>query len=620
MSLTYQDLFDVQFKYTQGVEDLGQLMNLHSIVSVFLNELSYSIKDQLYEEGNTDQGLNSSEEEIKEDSQFNKKITYNFCKIKNRCSLSSNPERLANFVKYKYQLKKKENKKQARKSLPFQCPAGCRGNIAQHEIKDLLGEAVIEELEKIQQASLLSQNQNLVSCSCGNIMEVVQGEIDYNQKDDMGQAISREAAVHLSKFRIRCLQCQKNFCSNCCSEPYHTGKTCEQFKEFQNARKCRFCNEKVLQAPPSMKPAFKDVCRKPHCIKLMSQTCDKILRCGHPCNGTLNEQKCLPCLDEHCVKENEQLTLGQNAESYCTICYTEGLGAAPCVQLDCQHIFHLDCILSKIQSKWPTPRISFAFLECPSCKTHIKASNNKEIEKELKEPRKMYDIVLAKALERANAEGIDKDERLKNPGDQYFNDLKSYVLQRLSFYQCFECQQPYYGGRRECGQNEEQQNEFKKEDLVCGSCTSKKMGLGKGECLKHGNDYIEFKCRYCCKVALWFCFGTTHFCESCHQRASNPVVTQCLGMGECPLGIGHPANGQEFALGCGLCKNNIEKAFENDGGVGIPRPYVFQNRNIRGMPFRPIIMAQEEVKRPARRPHAYDKMVKPKGPVKKHKR
>jgi hypothetical protein len=27
-------------------------------------------------------------------------------------------------------------------------------------------------------------------------------------------------------------------------------------------------------------------------------------------------------------------------------------------------------------------------------------------------------------------------------------------------------------------------------------------------CPKHGTDYLEHKCRYCCSVAVWFCFGT----------------------------------------------------------------------------------------------------------------
>ena len=44
----------------------------------------------------------------------------------------------------------------------------------------------------------------MVNCSCGNVMEVVQGEVDNKVKDDAGQLISRDAAVHMSKYRVRC--------------------------------------------------------------------------------------------------------------------------------------------------------------------------------------------------------------------------------------------------------------------------------------------------------------------------------------------------------------------------------------------------------------------------------
>lgn len=37
------------------------------------------------------------------------------------------------------------------------------------------------------------------------------------------------------------------------------------------------------------------------------------------------------------------------------------------------------------------------------------------IEDELKEPRQLYEIVLAKALERAEVEGLKEDEEFKKP-------------------------------------------------------------------------------------------------------------------------------------------------------------------------------------------------------------
>jgi hypothetical protein len=54
------------------------------------------------------------------------------------------------------------------------------------EVKGVFGQPFMDELSKLAQSLLLSQNQNLVNCSCGNIMEVVPGAIDYKTKDDIG--------------------------------------------------------------------------------------------------------------------------------------------------------------------------------------------------------------------------------------------------------------------------------------------------------------------------------------------------------------------------------------------------------------------------------------------------
>ena len=54
------------------------------------------------------------------------------------------------------------------------------------------------------------------------------------------------------------------------------------------------------------------------------------------------------------------------------------------------------------------------------------------------------------ALERAKFEGIDKEDRLKTPGDIYFNNLEAYAMARLSYYMCFKCKSPYFGGLKQC--------------------------------------------------------------------------------------------------------------------------------------------------------------------------
>ena len=57
---------------------------------------------------------------------------------------------------------------------------------------------------------------------------------------------------------------------------------------------------------------------------------------------------------------------------------------------------------------------------------------------------------------------------------------------------------------------------------------------------------------------MWFCWGTTHFCDPCHRVAGANKITECKGKGKCNLGPemeDHPPNGTEFALGCNACRS-----------------------------------------------------------------
>lgn len=121
-------------------------------------------------------------------------------------------------------------------------------------------------------------------------------------------------------------------------------------------------------------------------------------------------------------------------------------------------------------------------------------------------------------MERAKFEDLNKEPRLKKVGDPYYNDLQKFAMSTLSYYECFKCKQPYYGGRKACDQAGNDYANFKKEELVCGKCAAVAVGGGEKTCKTHGTDFIEYKCKFCCNISQWFCWGNTHFCESCHKR------------------------------------------------------------------------------------------------------
>lgn len=195
----------------------------------------------------------------------------------------------------------------------------------------------------------------------------------------------------------------------------------------------------------------------------------------------------------------------------------------------------------------------------------MKSPQCPELDKEIKKNETFERTVIKKALERAKFEDLHKHERIKKP--PFNNDLQSYALAKLSYYMCFKCQNPYFGGMKDCDQANQDYANFKKEELVCGKCAAVAVGGGVKQCKKHGTDYIEYKCKFCCSIAQWFCWGNTHFCEPCHKkqcsgdyvsRKSKDQLPKCPGPKTCPLKIKHPDNGEEYALGCSICRNMQE--------------------------------------------------------------
>ena len=108
-----------------------------------------------------------------------------------------------------------------------------------------------------------------------------------------------------------------------------------------------------------------------------------------------------------------------------------------------------------------------------------------------------------------------------------------------------------------------------KEDLRCPKCISDELGFGQSTCPKglHGDKYIDYKCRFCCNIALYVCFAGTHMCDSCHKKACKQTLNfyrnesdiKCSNPhGKCPLGIRDHVQAWKtpsFSLGCSLCRS-----------------------------------------------------------------
>jgi len=445
-------------------------------------------------------------------------------------------------------------------------------NICQKMIDDqvkkmILGEKKMTELEN---KALMKLVGNLTKCpNCGEQNAFEEGSVDYNVRDEHNQRLSKEAAEDYAKNRCRCGFCKKDFCINpvCQAIPYHLGMTCKEYEDYVKTKKCRFCGQKLKG---NIGPDD-DVCNDNDCKERFKFACKNKLQCGHKCFGVNGEINCPPCIDNECPQFKGEY--GQNKDDYCIICYSEGLGASPMVVLSCGHYMHYLCVKKRLETKWIGPKITFNHCLCPSCNKWFDCNSVPELQKMIDENKKLYEEIKEMSLKRLKFEDLDKDPRLTDPNSPWYNKKVEFALKRLSYYMCYICKKPYFAGRRECGNdpnmnNDDPNKNYDPKDCVCGKDANLSGVAGKTNCAKHGKDFIEYKCKFCCKIASWFCWGTTHFCEDCHKRQCNndyvskypkDKLPKC-NKATCEVGGNHPPNGEEYALGCSICRNNEENA------------------------------------------------------------
>eukprot|EP01132_Coremiostelium_polycephalum_P003999 gene3999-5001_t len=333
---------------------------------------------------------------------------------------------------------------------------------------------------------------------------------------------------------------------------------------------CRYCQTPLTS---SNMAASYNSCNNPDCVEKVEIACNKHHRdCGHICHGIKDETECLPCL-HGCSKGKEgSKKMTQDIDDMCIICWTEGLSEAPSIQLECGHIFHYSCTKRLLETKWNGSRITLGFSNCPICKTQIQ---HPSLHKQIQEIDAIKNEIIRKGKFRMEYLGMMSDPQLKA---KYNGDVEAYIFDQFAYYLCFKCKQPYYGGSNVCAAGVGASTNFNPEELICGGCQSDSSNI----CSKHGKEYLEYKCRYCCSVAIWFCFGTTHFCQICHNNHSDisarktfppcPVGPGCkpLAGDICPLHIEHPDTGKEFSLGCSIFySQTCPSGYTLSGGVCI---------------------------------------------------
>jgi E3 ubiquitin-protein ligase MYCBP2 len=145
-------------------------------------------------------------------------------------------------------------------------------------------------------------------------------------------------------------------------------------------------------------------------------------------------------------------------------------------------------------------------------------------------------------------------ERLKVEDEynsNYQNKEIEYAMKRFNFYLCERCESPFYGGFKECGDEEE-------EKKLCLDCFDYSKIKGVNNCEIHGRNNIQYKCKFCCNISSHFCWGTTHFCEDCHIKQINRCCSVMPCDEDCPFKGYHAENGEEYGICCLLCLDKYD--------------------------------------------------------------
>lgn len=411
-----------------------------------------------------------------------------------------------------------------------------------------------------------------------------------------------EATRHMHRSRFRCTQCDMDFC-RCGVSPYHWGWSCDGWQKHEQIHNqacpvgsCRWCAQPCMakmRRSESLASACcgndegTDLKRFPpslSCAEKERRGCGKRHPdCGHWCGGVRGEHKCLPCLDPECRKKAcgssaPPLTGGSSSsassklpdgDEWCPICWTEPLNGAPAIRLTCGHVLHQHCAEAMIRKgNTGGRRLTFKNIRCPLCQGIM---GHPSIDAIVTPQYNMYQKVRRKALQRWVVEQRRPLPRPNDPADE--DKIATLAMTKMTFFECSQCNEPYYGGEVECGDVEEEEDldddvqAALAMELVCRGCASK----GQLQCPEHGTEFLGWKCRYCCeREAHYFCFGTTHFCYVCHdlwqtgveQRRKLQAGKPCLGKDRCIFGGRHPPgcrNGRdEYALGCTICAQDTE--------------------------------------------------------------
>lgn len=404
-----------------------------------------------------------------------------------------------------------------------------------------------EEIKALRELfTLKNPIDNVVTCkACKSAVILEPGDLNSSpDKDASGELMSKVYRKMYAVDRFKCPSCGLEQCKVCRASPYHLGLNCY---EYTHLTPCRYCLTPLEHEIDYKIHPLVDLCTEnPNCHDLAKPACTSLLKCGHRCYGIKNEKSHPLCLDLRCAGP-------EISKDICVFC-NECLSRSPVVTLGCGHFLHFHCLAENFKKKWCTKRITFGFLNCPSCKAMISLPGECALNKELAMLKGLFQKVTAMSVAKLAVDKKEGDPQLTAKTSRFFNKKEAYALAIYAFYECGKCKEPFVGGQVSCEMEANiEPDPNNRESYICLKCSDTKV------CTIHGPDGMVFKCKFCCQYASWFCWGSTHFCNDCHSKQTKDKQYAKVGpfpkcnASLCPLKGRHPATPHEHCFGCTLC-------------------------------------------------------------------
>jgi len=305
--------------------------------------------------------------------------------------------------------------------------------------------------------------------------------------------------------------------------------------------------------------------------------CGQVLPCGHKCCGVAGEQNHFGCFEDGCdfclltdgkpVSECGEVGVVsgfQSGSDECGICLEE-LRDAPCLRLACSHVWHADCLRQQLQfvKMDRSKRISFTGSGCGVCQ---RLCEHPLLEEVLAPVLGVKRKVEALAWEQIKVDNLEQNESVAGADAPYKGKPLEYALHSYTFYFCGQCDEPFFGGAAACAETVSGEREIAPSERVCSSCDAR--GGAPCDLVDHRKAYI-WKCRFCCSIATFVCYGGVHVCEACHsdgmeQRMSGTRACTPCDPSTCILPRRHaqllhengPGEHCEQVLVCSACFSN----------------------------------------------------------------